>query len=48
MYIYYGKRAGGGSRRLFRKVGNRSSRMYPLINQLRTNGSYVYEVGCNV
>ena len=32
-----------GSRRLFRKVGNRSSRFYPKVNTLRNEGSYVYE-----
>lgn len=43
VYIYYGKRHGGGSRRLFRKVGNRSSRFYPNVSTLRKNGSYIYE-----
>lgn len=41
--IYYGRSAGGGSRRLFRKVGNRSSRFYPKVNSLRKHGSYIYE-----
>ncbi len=43
VYIYYGKRHGGGSRRLFRKIGNRSSRYYPHVNTLRKQGSYIYE-----
>lgn len=41
--IYYGTKQGGGSRRLFRKIGNRSSRFYPKVNRLRTAGSYIYE-----
>ena len=27
--VYYGDKLGGGSRRLFRKIGDRSSRFYP-------------------
>ena len=41
--IYYNASQGGGSRRLFRKVGNRSSRFYPKVNSLRRDGSYIYE-----
>ena len=40
---YYSPAQGGGSRRLFRKVGNRSSRFYPKVNSLRRHGSYIYE-----
>jgi inositol hexakisphosphate/diphosphoinositol-pentakisphosphate kinase len=43
IYIYYGSKQGGGSRRLFRKIGNRSSRFYPKVNKLRTDGNYIYE-----
>lgn len=43
IYIYYGAKNGGGSRRLFRKIGNRSSRFYPHVNHLRKEGSYIYE-----
>lgn len=35
--------AGGGSKRLFRKIDDRSSEFYPTINDLRTEGSYIYE-----
>jgi hypothetical protein len=43
IYIYYPMSAGGGSKRLFRKVKDRSSEFYPHINELRTEGSYIYE-----
>ena len=35
--------AGGGCKKLFRKVGNRSSEFYPDINEVRKDGSYIYE-----
>ena len=34
---------GGGSKRLFRKVNNRSSAFYPHENTIRRKGSYIYE-----
>ncbi|KAF0689637.1 Aste57867_18936 [Aphanomyces stellatus] len=43
IYIYYPSSAGGGSKRLFRKVGDRSSEFYPDVNQVRREGSYIYE-----
>ena len=43
VYIYYPQRMGGGSKRLFRKVGNESSRFYPEVNTVRREGSYIYE-----
>lgn len=43
IYIYYPTSAGGGSKRLFRKVGDRSSEFYPEVNQIRRDGSYIYE-----
>jgi hypothetical protein len=35
--------AGGGCKKLFRKIGNRSSEFYPDINEVRRDGSYIYE-----
>ncbi|KAF1313511.1 Inositol hexakisphosphate and diphosphoinositol-pentakisphosphate kinase, partial [Globisporangium splendens] len=43
VYIYYPTSAGGGSKRLFRKVGDRSSEFYPDVNKIRRDGSYIYE-----
>ena len=43
VYIYYPQRMGGGSKRLFRKVGNESSRFYADVNTIRRVGSYIYE-----
>ena len=41
--IYYPTSAGGGCKKLFRKIGNRSSDFYPEINEVRREGSYIYE-----
>ena len=41
--IYYPSAAGGGCKKLFRKIGNRSSEFYPDINEVRRDGSYIYE-----
>lgn len=43
IYIYYPMSAGGGSKRLFRKVDDRSSEFYPHVNEVRREGSYIYE-----
>ena len=40
--IYFQSPAGGGSQRLFRKVGNRSSE-YCTVSTVRRDGSYIYE-----
>ncbi|XP_072020481.1 inositol hexakisphosphate and diphosphoinositol-pentakisphosphate kinase 2-like [Amphiura filiformis] len=42
VFIYYPSSAGGGSQRLFRKIGSRSS-VYSSESKLRTKGSYIYE-----
>jgi inositol hexakisphosphate/diphosphoinositol-pentakisphosphate kinase len=34
--IYYPTSAGGGCKKLFRKIGNRSSDFFPEINEVRT------------
>ena len=39
--IYYAN--GGGSRHLFRKIGNKSSEFHPDCNKIRREGSYLYE-----
>lgn len=43
IYIYYPMSAGGGSKRLFRKVDDRSSEFYPRMHELRKEGSFIYE-----
>ena len=42
IYVYYPSSAGGGSQRLFRKIGSRSS-FYSSESTIRKTGSYIYE-----
>ena len=41
--LLFGAFLGGGTKRLFRKIGDRSSEFYPEENEVRRDGSYIYE-----
>jgi inositol hexakisphosphate/diphosphoinositol-pentakisphosphate kinase len=41
--IYYPGSAGGGAQWLFRKIGDKSSEFVPDCNEVRKDGSYIYE-----
>jgi len=43
VFVYYSTAQGGGSRRLFRKVHNKSSEYYPKASNIRRNASFIYE-----
>ncbi|KAJ2003060.1 inositol hexakisphosphate and diphosphoinositol-pentakisphosphate kinase [Coemansia thaxteri] len=43
IYVYYASSQGGGVRRLFRKIGNKSSEFHAGAQPVRRDGSYIYE-----
>ena len=43
IYIYYPPSSGGGSKRLFRKVKDRSSKFVASVSTVRRAGAYIYE-----
>lgn len=43
VWIYYPRSMGGGTKRLFRKIKNKSSQFFPDENEIRREGSYIYE-----
>ncbi|CAK9014582.1 unnamed protein product [Durusdinium trenchii] len=43
IYIYYPRSLGGGAKKLFRKVKDKSSEFDPKQNSIRRDGTYIYE-----
>ncbi|TRY50383.1 Histidine phosphatase superfamily clade-2 [Cryptosporidium tyzzeri] len=42
-WIYYPENSGGGCKKLFRKIGDRSSEYDPSLWKIRKDGTYIYE-----
>ncbi len=43
IWIYYPSAAGGGCKKLFRKIGDKSSAFEPGQSRIRRDGHYLYE-----
>lgn len=43
VYVYYPRSSGGGSKRVFRKVRDVTSRYYPDVSTVRRDGAYIYQ-----
>lgn len=43
IHIYYPMNVGGGCKKLFRKIGNSSSKFDPTCNEIRIEGNFIYE-----
>ena len=43
LIIYFNSNQGGGARKLFRKIGNKSSEYIPDLFKIRTDRAYIYE-----
>ena len=41
--MYYPRSQGGGSKRIFVKMGDSNAEFYPDVNTVRRDGSYIYE-----
>mgnify|MGYP000910493734 CR=1 FL=1 len=43
VWIYYPTASGGGVKKLFRKIDNKSSEFFPSASRVRRDGSFIYE-----